>query len=60
MNYRDGLVNEGRQFATVEGFALQLCRLAIKEDEGRAGKTDELQGGPKRCLIYRENALLAG
>lgn len=24
MNYREGLVNEGRQFATVEGFALHL------------------------------------
>ncbi|MDD1150488.1 hypothetical protein M5G25_19600 [Pseudomonas sp. TNT2022 ID357] len=60
MNYRDGLVNEGRQFATVEGFALQLCRLAITEDEASWRKTDEQQGKAKRCLIYRENAWSSG
>lgn len=60
MNYREGLVNEGRQFATVEGFALQLCRLAISEDEAAAKKTDELPGPLKRGLIDEENAAPAG
>ncbi|PYY89754.1 hypothetical protein DNK59_06585 [Pseudomonas sp. TKO26] len=55
-----GWSTRGRQFATVEGFTLQLCRLAIKEDEEQAGKTDELQGWVKRCLICRENAPPAG
>ncbi|WP_177330301.1 hypothetical protein [Pseudomonas sp. PH1b] len=48
MNYREGLVNEGRQFATVEGFALQLCRLASIEHEAIAGKADEVQAAGKR------------
>jgi hypothetical protein len=32
MSYREGLVNKGCQFATVEGFALLLCRLAGVKD----------------------------
>ncbi|MGE8412015.1 MAG: hypothetical protein ACN6QY_06570 [Pseudomonas sp.] len=45
MNYREGVVSEGRQFATVVGFALQLCRLAIIENEPGQDKTDELSDG---------------
>lgn len=55
-----GWSTRGRQFATVEGFTLQLCRLAITEDEASGRKTDEQQGKAKRCLIYRENARSAG
>jgi hypothetical protein len=50
-----GWSTRGRQFATVEGFALQLCRLAISEDEVVAKKTDELPGPLKRGLIDEEN-----